>query len=127
LFPAILKDSICFSHSSVRKHASAAQPFQQQLLPCWDFSGSITQQQAESVRPRKELMTAAAHPTPVLTKMASAGQFFAHAPHSMQASLAMMLACFLFMANTAWGHTIMHTPHLTHLFSSNLKDTTFLR
>jgi hypothetical protein len=31
-------------------------------------------------------MIAAAHPTPGVTEIASAGQFIAHAPHSMQAS-----------------------------------------
>jgi hypothetical protein len=31
-------------------------------------------------------MIAAAHPTPGFTEIAFAGQFIAHAPHSMQAS-----------------------------------------
>jgi hypothetical protein len=87
----------------------------------------MTQQQDSSVRPRNELMTAAAQPTPVFTYMASAGQFFAQAPHSMQASRLLMLTIFSFILNTAWGHTVMHIPHPMHLFSSSVKDVTFLR
>jgi len=50
------------------------------------FLGSITQQQESPVRPRAELITAAAQPTPASTAIASKGQFRAQAPHSIQAS-----------------------------------------
>jgi hypothetical protein len=44
------------------------------------------QQHEAFLRPKAALMTAAAHPTPESTLIASAAQFFAQAPHSMQAS-----------------------------------------
>jgi hypothetical protein len=57
---------------------------QQQDVDC--SSESIVQQQEELFRPRAELMTAAAQPTPARTLSAVTGQFLAQAPHSMQAS-----------------------------------------
>jgi hypothetical protein len=90
-------------------------------------SASITQQQAELLRPRAELMTAAAHPTPVLTKIAVSGQFFAQAPHSMHASRCSILTMPLLRPKTAWGHTVRHMPHPVHFSLSIVNVATFLR
>jgi hypothetical protein len=90
-------------------------------------SSSMTQQQAELLRPRAELMTAAAHPTPVLTKIAAAGQFFEQAPHSMHASWCSILTMPLLRLKTAWGHTVRHMPQPVHFSPSRVNVTTFLR
>jgi hypothetical protein len=60
----------------------------------------MTQQQESPFRPRAELITAAAQPTPAWTDIASKGQFRAQAPHSMQASRLAIQTFFPFMANT---------------------------
>ncbi len=43
------------------------------------------------------LITAVAQPTPAFTKIASAGQFLAQAPHSMQSFRSNIIAFSLFM------------------------------
>jgi hypothetical protein len=63
-----------------------------------------------------ELMTAAAQPTPERTPRASAGQFLAQAPHSMQASLFTISIFPLVRLKTAWGQTKRHIPHPMHFF-----------
>jgi hypothetical protein len=91
-----------------------------------DFA-STTQQQEVLLLPSIPLMTAAAQPTPARTEIASAGQFCAQAPHSMQASLVAMTAMSLERSKTPWGHTIMQRPHPVHLSGSSLKLATFFR
>jgi hypothetical protein len=46
------------------------------------------------------LMRPEAQPTPASTRIAAAGQFFAQAPHSMQASKSEIAACFFINVNT---------------------------
>jgi hypothetical protein len=88
---------------------------------------SITQQQAELSRPKAEFITAAAQPTPASTLKAAGGQFWAQAPHSMQASRFSIRALPLSSKITAWGHTTVHVPHPTHFSWSKAKVTTSLR
>jgi hypothetical protein len=64
------------------------------------FFGSMTQQQESPVRPRAELITAAAQPTPASTDNAAKGQFRAQAPHSIQASRLAIRTFFPFKENT---------------------------
>jgi hypothetical protein len=85
------------------------------------------QQHEESFRPNAELMTAAAQPTPLLTLIASAGQFMAHAPHSMQASRFWIRTEPLFRLKTSWGQTNMHMPQPAHFSWARSKVTTSLR
>jgi hypothetical protein len=59
-------------------------------------SESIVQQAEELLRFSIEFMTAAAQPTPGRTLKASVGQFFAQAPHSIQASR-LMISTLLFV------------------------------
>jgi hypothetical protein len=54
-----------------------------------------------------------AQPTPGVTWMAPAAQFWAHAPHSMHPSRSTISAFFSFILNTAWGQTLSHTPQPT--------------
>jgi len=68
---------------------------QQQLLP------EELQSQAGSVPRRTPLIIPAAHPTPDFTVMAPSGQFFEHAPHSMQWSRLRMTAFLFSISNTA--------------------------
>jgi hypothetical protein len=46
------------------------------------------------------LINPEAHPTPAATLMTPAGQFLAHAPHSMQASRSTITACLSETLNT---------------------------
>jgi len=51
------------------------------------YGGLYPPQPQEGFEPEiHPFMIAEAHPTPGVTEIASAGQFIAHAPHSMQAS-----------------------------------------
>lgn len=59
-------------------------------------------------------MTAAAHPTPDLTWIASKSQFFAHAPHSMHLAEFTGTAFRFSMMKTSWGQTSMHLPQPVH-------------
>jgi hypothetical protein len=61
---------------------------------------SPEQLQLGSVPVSRPMITAAAHPTPASTVMAVAGQFFAHAPHSIQLSLSSIAAFFSFTLKT---------------------------
>jgi hypothetical protein len=70
------------------------------------------------------LITALAHPTPGLTEIAPAAQFFAHAPHSMHASRSARRARRFSISNTACGQTSTHRPHPVHVFASNRSVTT---
>lgn len=63
-----------------------------------------TQQQPLHWRPSMALITARAQPTLALTLMASAGQFWAQAPHSMQARVpGSRLSALLFTAESGMG------------------------
>jgi hypothetical protein len=57
---------------------------------------------------------AEAQPTPLSTAMAMAGQFNAHAPHSMQAAESARRTALPSGAKTACGQTLMHIPQLMH-------------
>jgi hypothetical protein len=57
---------------------------------------------------------AAAHPTPLSTVMAPAGQLSWQAPHSMQAAWRMSRAARRPGANTPCGQTMLHIPQLVH-------------
>jgi hypothetical protein len=59
------------------------------------------EQQDSFFLPSMELITAAAQPTPGRTLKASAGQFLAQAPHSMQASRFTMSTLLLVKLKTA--------------------------
>jgi len=74
----------------------------------------MVQQQEDFFRPSMELMTAAAQPTPERTWSASAVQFLAQAPHSMQASLFVISTLPFVRLKTAWGQTRRHAPHPMH-------------
>jgi hypothetical protein len=85
------------------------------------------QQQESFFRFSLELMIAAAQPTPERTLRASAGQFLAQAPHSMQASRFAISILPLVRLKTAWGQTSRHTPQPTQAFWSSFNVTTSLR
>jgi len=89
--------------------------------------GPPEQSQLGSVPVSAPMMIAAAHPTPDSTAMASAGQFLAQAPHSMQASRSTIRAFLSSTANTPCGHTVAHIPQPVHFVSSNFNVTTFGR
>jgi hypothetical protein len=72
-------------------------------------------------------MTAAAQPTPASTVIALAGQFVAHAPHSMHKSLSTIRAFLSATLKTPCGHTSSHLPHPTHFSSAKESETTFSR
>jgi len=55
-----------------------------------------------------------AHPTPLWTSMACTGQFFAHAPHSMQAQGLASSAWSFPSAKTRWGQTCVQRRQLMH-------------
>lgn len=80
-----------------------------------------------SVPLRAPMMTPVAHPTPAFTDRASAGQFIAHAPHSMQASRSTILAFPFSTTKTPWGQTSSHMPQPVHFSASNSRVTTFRR
>ncbi len=73
------------------------------------------------------MIIAAAQPTPDLTEMAEVGQFFAHAPHSMQASRSAMRAVRSSSAKTACGQTVVHMPHPLHFVASSWSVVTLER
>jgi hypothetical protein len=54
-----------------------------------------------------------AQPTPGVTEMASAGQFFAQAPHSIQPSKSSMRVFFPLIENIPCGQTTAHIPQPT--------------
>jgi hypothetical protein len=117
--------------SSVYLHAEFLF-FQQQLedflflgFAVFSSSLSMIQQHEEFSRPRKLLITAAAHPTPTFTWIASAGQLRLQAPHSIQASLFTIVAQSCTRLQTARGQTCVHIPHPTHLSASSSSVTTF--
>jgi len=66
---------------------------------------------------------AAAHPTPLSTVIAPAGQLSWQAPHSMQASARTSLATSSSGANTECGQTMLHIPQLLH--NSGSYDSVF--
>ena len=72
-------------------------------------------------------MTAATHPTPALTFIASVGQFSWQAPHSIHASRSIIFAFLFLMVKTVWGHTSAHRLHPIHLSISSSKVATFFR
>jgi hypothetical protein len=53
-------------------------------------------------------MTAAAHPTPAVTRTAPEAQFLMHAPHSMHDSRSAIEDFPSIMRKTAWGQTSIH-------------------
>lgn len=55
-----------------------------------------------------------AQPTPLCTSIAWAGQFRAHAPHSIHAAGCMSSACSFPSAKTPWGQTCVHRRQLIH-------------
>jgi hypothetical protein len=65
-----------------------------------------------------------AQPTPGVTWMAPAAQFWAHAPHSMHPSRSTISAFFSFILNTAWGQTLSHTPQPTQASVSSFSVVT---
>jgi hypothetical protein len=87
----------------------------------------MTQQQALSVLPKAELMTAATQPTPAVTVMASVGQFLAQAPHSIQASRNSIRAFPVAKPRTALGQTSMQVPQPIHFPGLKSKVTTFFK
>jgi len=56
-----------------------------------------------------------AQPTPALTVIAFAGQFFAQAPHSIHKSLSVICTFFATISNTPCGQTSAQRPQPTHL------------
>lgn len=69
-------------------------------------------------------MIYSAHPTPGLTRMAAVGQFWAHAPHSIQPSRSRIAAFFPTLSKTPWGQTISHIPHPLHATVSSFSVDT---
>jgi hypothetical protein len=63
-------------------------------------------------------ITAAAHPGPASTFMASNAQFMAQAPHSIHFSFAVIFAFLFSILNILCGHTVSHMPQPVHFFSS---------
>lgn len=61
---------------------------------------------------------AEAQPTPLSTSIASVGQFFWHAPHSMQSDGLASVATSSPSSNTPCGHTIEHKPQLMQRLGS---------
>jgi len=61
------------------------------------------------------VINAAAQPTPALTEIAPAGQFRAHAPHSIQKFLSVTTAFFSISTNTPCGQTSQQRPQPVHL------------
>jgi hypothetical protein len=80
-----------------------------------------------SVPVNKLLMKALAHPTPESTDKASAGQFKAHAPHSMQASRSPIAALLSLIVKTERGQTTSHMPQPMHFCVSSFRVTTFFK
>jgi hypothetical protein len=68
-----------------------------------------------SVLLKNPVMTAAAHPTPVFTLMASVLQFCMQAPHSMHLSKLTLLIFLLYSCNTLRGQTKAQSPQPVHL------------
>jgi hypothetical protein len=101
-----------------KKYTLLIQPLPQQQLP------PVSQSQLGSVPRNRPFMIPAAQPTPDFTVMASSGQFFAHAPHSMQKSLWRMTAFLLSISKTACGHTIIHIRQPLHFLVSSSSVTT---
>jgi hypothetical protein len=58
--------------------------------------------------------------------MAPVSQLFAHAPHSMHASLSTICALASTSANTSCGHTSMHRPQPLHASRFNASVSPFL-
>jgi hypothetical protein len=73
------------------------------------------------------LIRAAAHPTPAFTLIAPNSQFLTQAPHSMQRSLSVIVACLSFMSKTPCGHTSVHLPQPEHFSGKNSRLVTFDR
>ena len=73
------------------------------------------------------MIIAAAQPTPAFTLIAPAGQFNAHAPHSMHKSFPKIRALRPSISNTRCGHTSAHLPHPAHFSSANFNVATFFK
>ena len=95
--------------------------FQQQV------DESLGQSHVGSVPVRAPLIMPAAHPTPAWTVMASAGQFWLQAPHSMHRFLSVITAFLFFIWNTRCGQTIVHILQPIHFSISNASVVTFSR
>lgn len=90
-------------------------------------SPSFEQSQLGSLPVSQPVITAAAHPTPELTVMAFAGQFFAQAPHSIQRSLYSIFACLSLIMKTLWGQTSVHLLQPIHFSVDRRSVTTFFK
>jgi len=81
------------------------------------------------VLPSMRSSIAAAHPTPVSTEIAAAGQFRAQAPQAMHRSDAFIRAVVLpsdvSSSNTACGQTSLHSPHPTQASRLRRRDSPF--
>jgi len=73
-----------------------------------------------------ERIIAVAHPTPLLTVTAPAGQLSWQAPHSMQASCLTIWTLPFPGANTPWGQTSRHAPQFTQSDGLNFNVLTGL-
>jgi hypothetical protein len=87
------------------------------FLPAPVQQSELSEQQPP-LAPSLPRMMPAAQPTPALTRIASTGQFRAHAPHSMQASRSATRAVPSSTENTACGQTAVHIPQPMHLPTS---------
>lgn len=85
------------------------------------------QSQLGSLPLSQPMITAVAHPTPVSTVTAPAGQFLAQAPHSMQRSLSSIFAFLSLMLKTLWGQTSAHLPQPMHFSSDKQSVATFFK
>jgi len=85
------------------------------------------QSQVGSVPRRIPVIIPVAQPTPELTEIASTEQFFAQAPHSIQASKSAIRAFLFSIVKTSWGQTRVHSPQPIHLSQSSWSVATFFK
>jgi len=85
------------------------------------------QSQVGSVPNSFPRMIAAAQPTPAVTASAPAGQFFAHAPHSMHEARLAISAFPPIILKTACGQTSTHAPQPTHRHASRARVSPFFK
>ncbi len=105
------KTPVNFGNGAMIFLGRAVGAFQQQL-PFFDPS---LQSQDGSLPVIMPLMIAAAHPTPLSTRIAPNAQLVMQAPHSIHLSLSTMTAVLSFIDKTPWGQTSMHVPQPMHL------------
>jgi hypothetical protein len=91
-----------------------------------DSDGLPEHAQVGSVPRSAPVMIAVTQPMPAWTVIAVVGQFWAHAPHSMQPSRLTIWAFLPTISNTVWGQTLTHIPQPMHRCWFNWSVTTFL-